>query len=172
MHIVTGAALTRIKTKLTAMAQSGAVPVTKPLPEPFRHYRSELGHVVYGPDGYGISREDTEARLAASRRNYRFFDAPLGAFVCMHEELTQADALSVGMWLQTFCLALSERGIATCVAVSVVGYPEVVREELGLGEEALLLTGLAVGYEDEEKKVNKVHTERDAWKACVRFYDE
>jgi hypothetical protein len=46
--------------------------------------------------------------------------------------------------------------------VSVVGYPDVVKEVLGLGEGAVLLTGLAIGYEDEGERVNEMRTERDA----------
>jgi hypothetical protein len=45
--------------------------------------------------------------------------------------------------------------------VSVVGYPDVVREVLGLGDDMLLLTGLAIGYEDEGERVNGMRTTRD-----------
>jgi nitroreductase len=48
----------------------------------------------------------------------------------MHRDLSRWDAMSVGMFVQTFLLALTERGLGSCAEVSVVGYPEIVRAEL------------------------------------------
>jgi hypothetical protein len=58
-------------------------------------------------------------------RNYMFFDAPCAFIVCMERSLAQVDVLSIGMYLQALCLLLAEEGIATCVEVSVAGYPQV-----------------------------------------------
>ena len=100
-------------------------PAIPPLPEEFRHYRSELGVEVYG--AMKISREDKAGHDAAVLRNWEFFRAPLAGIVCMHSALGHADAVSVGMFLQTLLLALTARGLATSVEVSVTGYPEIVR---------------------------------------------
>jgi hypothetical protein len=45
----------------------------------------------------------------------------------MHRDLGPADAVSVGMFLQTLLLALTERALGSCVEVSIAGYPEIVR---------------------------------------------
>jgi hypothetical protein len=50
----------------------------------------------------GIAREDKEGRAVAVMRNFEFFRAPRAGIVCMHRDLGPADALSVGMFLQTF----------------------------------------------------------------------
>jgi hypothetical protein len=47
--------------------------------------------------------------------------------VAQQRDLGPADALSVGMFLQTLLLALIERGLGSCVEVSISGYPEIVR---------------------------------------------
>src|SRR5262249_37326154 len=65
------------------------------LPQSFQHYRRELGAQVYG--AMGIGREDTAKRAAAVLRNWEFFRAPLAGIVCMHRDLSPADALGVGM---------------------------------------------------------------------------
>ena len=75
----------------------------------------------------GISREDTARHAAAVLRNWEFFRAPVAGIVCMHRDLGPADALSVGMFLQTLLLALTERGLGSCVEVSISGYPKIVR---------------------------------------------
>ena len=100
-------------------------PNIPPLPEAFRHYRRELGAQVYG--AMGIAREDKAGHDAAVLRNWEFFRAPLAGIVCMHRDLGPADALGVGMYLQTLLLALTARGLGTCVEVSIAGYPEIVR---------------------------------------------
>jgi nitroreductase len=68
----------------------------------------------------------------------------------MRRDPGPADALSVGMFLQTLLLALTERGLGSCVEVSIAGYPEIVRAQLGLPTELSILCGLAVGYPDPE----------------------
>ena len=100
-------------------------PKIPPLPEAFRHYRRELGAQVYG--AMGIAREDKAGHDAAVLRNWEFFRAPLAGIVCMHRDLGLADALGVGMYLQTLLLALTSRDLGTCVEVSIAGYPEIVR---------------------------------------------
>src|SRR5262249_24328431 len=81
------------------------------LPETFQHYRGELGAQVYG--AMRISIQDKKGQAAAVLRNWEFFRAPLAGIVCMHRELGLPDALSVGMFLQTLLLALTERDIGT-----------------------------------------------------------
>ena len=144
-------------------------PNIPPLPEAFQHYRSELGREVYG--SMGIAREDKEGHLTAVLRNWEFFRAPLAGIVCMHRDLGPPDALSVGMYLQTLLLALTERGLGTCCEVSIVGYPEIVRAQLAIPEELSLLSGLAVGYPDPEFPANKLHIRREAISKNVMFLD-
>jgi nitroreductase len=118
-------------------------PNIPPLPASFQHFRSELGAQVYA--AMGISREDTARHAAAVLRNWEFFRAPVAGIVCMHRDLGPADALSVGMFLQTLLLALTERGLGSCVEVSISGYPEIVRAQLAIPTELSVLCGLAIG---------------------------
>ena len=105
-------------------------PNIPPLPASFQHYRRELGAQVYG--AMGISSQDKVGHDAAVLRNWEFFRAPLAAVICMHRDLGPPDALSVGMFLQTLLLAFTERGLGTCVEVSIAGYPEIVRAQLAI----------------------------------------
>jgi nitroreductase len=144
-------------------------PNIPPLPESFRHYRSELGHQVYG--AMGIAREDTAGHSAAVLRNWEFFRAPLAGIVCMHHDLGMADALSVGMYLQTLLLAFTERGLGTCVEVSAAGYPEIVRAQLAIPAELSILCGLAVGYPDPDFPANRLKVGRNPIEKNVVFLD-
>jgi nitroreductase len=150
-----------------AAVESPAVPV---LPESFAHMRRDLGALVYG--SMGISRHDAEARRLAVLRNWEFFRAPLAGIVCMHRDLDYVDGLGVGMFLQTFLLALTARGLGTCVQVSIAGYPETVRDQLGIGEDIRILCGLAIGYPDPEFPANALRVPRNPLDANVTFVDE
>jgi nitroreductase len=169
-HVVfaAGAPRDRLVTALLDEARRRA-PTIPPLPESFQHYRRELGAQVYG--AMGIAIEDTARHAAAVLRNWEFFRAPLAGIVCMHRDLGLADALSVGMYLQTLLLALSERGLGTCVEVSIAGYPEVVRAQLAIPAELSILCGLAVGYPDADFAANKLHVPREAVAKNVVFLD-
>ena len=167
-HIVFayGAARDRLVTALLDEAKRRP-PHIPPLPESFQHYRRELGAQVYG--AMGIAIEDTAKHAAAVLRNWEFFRAPLAGIVCMHRDLGLPDALSVGMYLQTLLLALTERGLGTCVEVSVAGYTEIVRAQLAIPAELSILCGLAVGYPDPDFAANKLHIPREAVDKNVVF---
>jgi nitroreductase len=129
MVFASGPARDRLVTALLGEA-SRRPPKILPLPEGFAHIRRELGAQVYV--SMGIAREDTEARWGVAVRNWEFFRAPLAGIVCIHRDLGPVDCLGVGMFLQTLVLALTARGMGTCVQASIVGYPEIIHKELDI----------------------------------------
>jgi nitroreductase len=158
IYLVSGVRRDRLVAALTEKAKRRP-PKIPPLPASFQHSRSELGTQVYGAMGIGL--HDTEKHTAAVMRNWEFFRAPLACIVCMDRDLAPWDAMSVGMFVQTLLLALTERGLSSCAEVSVVGYPEIVRAELDIPEELSILSGLAVGYADPDFAANKLKISRE-----------
>jgi len=165
---VSGTARERLKDTLFGVADHEA-PHIPALPKAFEHYRYELAAEVYG--SMGITVADTARHAAAVMRNFNFFGVPLAGIVCMHRGLGPADAVSVGMYLQTLMLALTARGLGTCVEVSVAGYPDVVRTELKIPPELTIICGLAVGYSDPDFPANKLHIGRDPVAKHAVFLD-
>jgi nitroreductase len=168
LRLVSGAARDRLVAALLAEATSKP-PVVPELPELFAHMRRDLGAKVYG--SMGIARHDTEGRRIAVLRNWEFFRAPLAGIVCMHRDLHYVDSVGVGMFLQTFLLALTARGLGTCVQVSIAGYPEIVREQLNIPQEYAILSGLAIGYPDPTFPATNLRTERNPIDRNVVFHD-
>ena len=119
----------------------------------------------------GIVRDDAEARRIAVLRNWEFFGAPLAGIVCMHRDLDFVDAMGVGMFLQTLLLSLTARGLGTCVQVSIAGYPEIVREQLNIGEDMRVLCGLAIGYPDPAFSGNSLWVPRNPVESNVVVVD-
>lgn len=145
-------------------------PKVPPLPEEFSHFRRDLGAILYGT--MGVARHDAAARRVAVLRNWEFFRAPLGAVVCMHRDLGYVDALGVGMFLQNFMLALTARGIGSCVQVSIAGYPEVIREQLGIAEDMRILCGVSIGYPDPDFAANTLDVPRSPLADNVTFRED
>jgi len=168
LRLVSGAARDRLVAALLDEASSKP-PVVPELPELFAHLRRELGAKVYG--SMGITRDDSEGRRIAVLRNWEFFRAPLAGIVCMHRDLHYVDSLGVGMFLQTFLLALTAHGLGTCVQVSIAGYPEIVREQLSISDEYAILCGLAIGYPDPTFPANNLRTARNPIEHNVVFHD-
>lgn len=167
-HVVfaSGAARDRLVEALVTRADIAA-PSVPPLPDLFAHYRRDLGSLVYG--AMGVARHDTEGRRLAVLRNWEFFRAPLAGIICMHQDLDYVDAVAVGMFLQTFALALTARGLGSCVQVSVAGYPDILREQLHIHDEYRILCGIAIGYPDPTFPANNLDVPRNPLEANVTF---
>jgi nitroreductase len=168
VFIASGPRRDRLVEALLETASAG-FPESTGLPETFLPLRQELGALVYG--SMGIARHDAEARRLARLRNWEFFRAPVGAVVCMHRDLGPVDSLGVGMFLQTLVLALTERGLGTCVQVSIAEYPEVLRAQLDIPDELTVLCGLAIGYPDPAFPGNSVAVPRNPVETNVVFLD-
>jgi nitroreductase len=163
-----GPARDRLVEALLKEAEKGD-PKVPALPAEFDHFRRDLGAILYGT--MGVPRDDREARRVAVLRNWEFFRAPLGAVVCMHRDLDYVDALGVGMFLQTFLLALTARGVSSCVQVSIAGYPEVIREQLGIAEDMRILCGVSIGYADPDFPANSLGVPRSPLEQNITFLE-
>ena len=89
-----------------------------------------------------------------------------------HEELTAVDAMSVGMFVQTLMLALTERGLGTCLQVSVAGFPEILKQEFKFPDNQKVLCGIAIGYPAEHNKVNDLVMSREDVDRNVVFHTD
>lgn len=117
----------------------------------------------------GVGRKDMEGRVRAQRRNFEFFDAPHVAIVAMEEHYDIGVSMDIGTWLQTFMLALVDRGLSSCPQAALRLYPDVVREELGIPSTMRILCGVSFGYEDEEVPANRARQKREPLDTNVRF---
>jgi nitroreductase len=136
-------------------------------PEPYLSHRRKSGGELYG--AMGIAREDKAARWQAWLRNYEFFDAPHLAVVSRDRRLGEYATLDVGVWLGFVFACAETMGIQSCAMASTAAYPDVIRAELGIPEEEIILFGLALGYEDEAVPANACRTERAPHEANIRY---
>lgn len=136
--------------------------------EPYKSRRIACGMQLYS--ALGIGRDDKDRRLEQWMANYCSFGAPVVLYFFMESHLEIGSYLDFGMFLQSVMLVAEEEGLATCPQQALAEYPEIVRQELGLGEGFVLLCGMALGYEDESAPVNRYRTPRVELDEFVTFY--
>lgn len=168
LFLATGARRDRLGAALARQVRT-TPPPTLGLPESHSHLRRELGALLYG--AMGVARDDDAGRWTAQLRNWDFFNAPVAGIVCMHRDLGLPDAIGVGMFLQTLLLALTERGLDSCVQVSTALYPDVVRQQLDIPDELTVLCGICIGYADPAFPANSITTPRNPTAENVVFLD-
>ena len=67
-------------------------------------------------------------------------------------------------------LAAIDEGLATCPQAALAEYPNLVRQTLGYPDNALLLCGMALGYEDRKAAINQYRTPREAVETFTKFF--
>ena len=127
--------------------------------EPYRSRRIECGMKLY--EALGIEREDKERRIRQMRENFSGFGAPVLLFLTMDRSLKEGSVFDCGMFFQSLMLAARAYGLETCPQASLIMYPEVLREFLEIPNNQRILSGLAMGYGDDEHPVNNYRTSRE-----------
>lgn len=128
------------------------------LVEPYRTNRYVIGEEMYAM--LGIPREDKAARFGHLARNYRFFDAPVGLFCFVDRQMGPPQWSDLGMFLQTFMLAATDAGLDTCPQEAWAMWSGAVAEFVGAPPELMLFCGVALGYADDTKPVNRLVSPR------------
>jgi nitroreductase len=129
--------------------------------EPFRTRRYQNGEDLYAT--IGIPREDKPARLRQLARNGEFFGAPVGLFFCLDRQLGPPQWADLGMFMQNVMLLAVERGLDTCPQEYWARYPRTVAGFLGLPDDHMLFSGMALGYRDTEHPINSLRAARDGF---------
>jgi nitroreductase len=80
-------------------------------------------------------------------------------------------AAGVGMFLQTFLVALTERGLGSCAQMVIAGFPDVVRETPSIRDQYEILCGLAIGYPVTDFPTNNLNIARNPLDKNVIFLD-
>jgi nitroreductase len=131
--------------------------------DPFRTRRYQNGEDLYAT--IGIPREDKPARLRQLAKNGEFFGAPVGLFFCLDRKLGPPQWADLGMYMQTVMLLAVERGLDTCPQEYWARYPKTVAGFLGLPEELMLFSGMALGRRDESHPINTLRARRDPFES-------
>jgi nitroreductase len=139
----------------------------KELPEPYSRYRFEVGEELYR--ALGIPREDKMGRRMWFARNFQFFGAPVALFCSVDKRMGPPQWSDLGMYLQSVMLLLREAGLDSCPQECWAVYPQTIRAFLGIPEERMLFTGMAIGWKDEADPANAARPARAPLEAFASF---
>ena len=126
--------------------------------EPYLARRRKIGWDLYGL--LGIKKGDFENTEKQRRRNYEFFGAPVGLIFTLDEDLEIGSWLDLGIFIGALTVAARGRGLDTCPQAAFADFHAVIREQLGVPRNEIIICGMALGYEDPSAPENRLVTER------------
>ena len=137
------------------------------LKEPYRTSRNQMGEEMYSL--LGIEREDKLGRMNQMLKNFDFFGAPAGLFCFVDKQMGLPQWSDLGMFLQTFMLLAKEAGLDTCAQESWSMKHDSVSQFLAASDNELLFCGVALGYKDEQAKINQFQSDRRPLSEWTKF---
>lgn len=135
--------------------------------EPYLSRKRTLGRALYGL--LGIQKGDTEKMIYQQRRNFEFFDAPVGLFVTIDKSLGYGSWLDTGMFMQTLMLAAKAKGLDTCAQGFWVQYESIIAPIMGWGGNERLVSGMSLGFVQPNALINSFCSAREPISKFVTF---
>jgi nitroreductase len=137
--------------------------------EPYLARRRATGFALYKLAG--IARGDADAMRRQHRRNFVFFDAPVGLIFTIDRDMELGSWLDTGMFLQSIMLAAKGFGLDTCPQAAFCQYHAVIQARLAIPASRMIVCGMALGYADSAAPENALQTERMALAEYVTVLD-
>lgn len=173
--VVSGQALDKIKQGYLTAYDEGrpaepdfTFPVSWPEENKKRYF--ENGVRMY--QTMGIERNDKRAREEHGRKGFELFGAPQAIYLFLDEGLSAWALFDLGLFTQTLMLAARSLGLGTCAMATAAAYPNIVREVLEIPPGKKLALGIAIGYPDNDAKVNHHRSTRISIDEAVKWYKE
>ena len=164
LYVVTGEPLEKFKKAnrekcVAGEAHMSEITMPEIWPETLKKRYVDVGKSVL--TSLSIAREDVDARNQYYRDMFDLFGAPCMLLVCLGKNLKIEYAmLDVGLIMQAICLLAHDKGLGTCMLAASVRYPGLLRENLPIPEDQVVVIGTAIGYPDWESPVNNFERKR------------
>ena len=120
----------------------------------------------------GVPRGDAAGMLKQFRKNYEFFDAPVGMILSVEKRMGNGQWIDCGIFLDQLMLLAREKGLHTCPQAAFSRYQHVVRRELEIPEDQTVICGLALGYADPDVVPNSLITDRAPIQDFTTWFSE
>ena len=131
-------------------------------PEPmfgaFKERREAHGVQLYG--SLGIGRDDAAGRLAQYKKNFEFFNAPVGLFITIDRRLGPGQWADLGGYIHALAFLARGYGLDTCPQEAWARLHDTVGAYLKLPPTQMLFCGVAIGYGDRKHRANDFRSPR------------
>jgi nitroreductase len=135
--------------------------------EPYLGRRRRNGWGLYGL--LGIGRADKDKMHAQHRRNFEFFDAPVGLIFTVDRIMGAGSLIDYGMFLQNIMVAARARGLHTCPQAAWNRFHSIIMPFVGASADEKLVCGMSLGWPDESAPVNTFSNARAPVESFTRW---
>jgi nitroreductase len=139
--------------------------------EPFRSRRARFGEGLYR-DTLALESSDAVGRLAHHRRNYDFFGAPVGLILTVSRHPRASALVDAGLFLQSLMLLARQAGLHTCPQACFIDYHPVLRDQLGIPDDQIVVCGVALGHADDDHRLSRLRTHREPVSSFTTFHGD
>jgi nitroreductase len=119
----------------------------------------------------GIQKGDRAAARAWHDKNFAFFNAPVGMIFTIDRRLGLGAYIDIGMYMQNLMTAARGLGLDTCPQAAFAAYHEVIRRELALPPEEMVVCGMALGRADTASVLDRMSTDREDVQVFASFIE-
>lgn len=176
VHVVSGAARERLSREILDSLDRGEdvgrswkyYPDT--FPDVYLQRRRKVGWDMFSLAG--VEKGDREAADRQRRRNYVFFDAPVGLIFTVDERLEIGSWIDYGCFIQNVMTAARGHGLHTCAQAAFASVHKPIRRVLPLDDGEVLVCGMALGYADESAPINRLETVREPVSGFATFHGD
>ncbi len=171
--VVSGAKKEKLSRILCELVESNSTPdsdLPSPGDWPPELERRAREHGMRRFQAIGIERENVEQRKELRLANFKFYGAPCALFLFTDSTLGSWSIFDMGLFAQTLILAAHSFGVGSCLQASLPGYPDAIREFLGIPKTKQLVLGISMGYPDLEARINTYQSTRVGLDDFVQWY--
>ncbi len=137
--------------------------------EPYLARRRKVGWDLYSL--LGVVRGDTEGMKRQTAANLRFFDAPVALMLTIDRDLEIGSWLDLGMFIQTLLIAAQGHGLDSCPQAIFAQFHPIVRHELAIPQDEVVVCGIAIGKADPDAPANRLVPEREPVESFTSWLD-
>lgn len=99
------------------------------------------------------------------------FDAPAIVYITVPKNASAWSIYDAGAFAQTLMLAAADKKIDSMVAYEFIKFPDSLRKFMNVDNNNSFLIGIALGYRDEDYKINKFRTDRAESDSFLDFHN-
>lgn len=166
----------RLETALLAALEAGERPGAEEyryyperFREPYLSRRRKVGWDLYGL--LGVAKGDTAGMLRQTAANLRFFDAPVALMLTIDRDLEIGSWLDLGMFIENLLIAAQGHGLDSCPQAIFAQFHPIVRRELAIPEDEIVVCGIAIGKADPDAPANRLVPEREPIERFTTWLD-
>ncbi|MBN9444555.1 nitroreductase [Bosea sp. (in: a-proteobacteria)] len=176
LRVVGSQSRARLETALLAALEAGERPGAEEyryyperFREPYLSRRRKVGWDLYGL--LGVAKGDTAGMLRQTAANLRFFDAPVALMLTIDRDLEIGSWLDLGMFIENLLIAAQGHGLDSCPQAIFAQFHPIVRRELAIPEDEIVVCGIAIGKADPDAPANRLVPEREPIERFTTWLD-